>query len=519
MSTSKDRRGKSWGRGALPLDLESLESRQLLTATATPSLPDITGVTLATDSKLYWGDAFHATGTVINQGTAATTVPFNVGIYASTTQAIGSGAVLLGEATIPAGLAPGAKASFDQVLYLPTTSLPTDASGGIYISTRIDPEQSLSDSNTTDKTGVGLGIDSSRVTIATHGPAQLVGTSLAVSPAQSAWGSTIQLTAQIRNTGQGNAPPTRAAVVLTPSNSSPGSPGDVTLEYINIPELAAGQSTTITQSLILPSIPPPTLAGGSAYTLSIAPDADFLTNSLSPHIANQGLGFDMARLTITSPADMPASPATAPDLQVLSVKAPTAPIALGQSFQVTSNVQNIGTADSGPVILRYVLVGPNGSLSDGIFLKDTTLSGLKVNNGQNITQNLQLPTAFPSGMTLNSAGSAKIAVIVNPDNAVNEVGVTNNVAVSNQIAIQYVDSSGKTVNPTPAPAPPPTAAQLAKQTPAQRKAAFLAAKAATLTAQEKLTIAQKQVEGHSISHNVKSFPTRVTQYFKNLLKL
>ena len=524
MSRTKNHRAKAWGRGPFPLRLETMESRELLAASVAaaaaavaPSLPDITGVSLSTSSQLYWGDSLHAQGTVINQGTTATTSPFNVGIYASSNPT-GANAVLIGEATIPAGLAPGAKATFNQAVVLPTTSIPTNAAGQIYIATAIDPEKTLSEGSTANNSGVGVGVDSTPVTIASHGPAQLVGSSFSVTPSQAAWGSSVQISAQIQNNGQGNSPATIASIVLSPPGQSPGSPGDVTLQHINVPALDAGQMATITQSVVLPAIPPTTLAGGTTYTLSIVADSAFQTNTLAPHVATRGLGLDMAQMTITTPSGAPTNSSPQPNLDVVSVTAPTTPIALGQTFQVTSDIQNNGTGDSVPVTLRYLLVGADGSLSNGIFLADATLTGLKAGYGQKVVQNLQLPKSFPAGLTLNSSGTAKIAVIANPENTVNMASVANNSATSKTILIQYVNSDGKTVNPNPSTTGSTTGGSKKARKVSAAEAA-LVAKAKTLTTQEKLNIANQRLEGHSISHNIKAFPKRAETYFKNLFKL
>ena len=135
-----------------------------------------------------------------------------------------------------------------------------------------------------------------------------------------------------------------------------------------------------------------------------------------------------------------------------------------------------------------------------------------------MVQNLQLPKSFPAGLTLNSSGTAKIAVIANPENTVNMASVANNSATSKTILIQYVNSDGKTVNPNPSTTGSTTGGSKKARKVSAAEAA-LVAKAKTLTTQEKLNIANQRLEGHSISHNIKAFPKRAETYFKNLFKL
>src|SRR5206468_1141417 len=84
---SHDRRAaarrRAWGRGPIILRFEPLEERQLLAANA---LPDLVGAAFDTSAHtLDWGDSFHATGQVRNQGNGPQSGPFNVAIYAATT--------------------------------------------------------------------------------------------------------------------------------------------------------------------------------------------------------------------------------------------------------------------------------------------------------------------------------------------------------------------------------------------------------------------------------------------------
>ena len=83
---------------------------------------------------------------------------------------------------------------------------------------------------------------------------------------------------------------------------------------------------------------------------------------------------------------------------------------------MTTEVQNLGQADAGPFLVRFLLTGQGGSINDAIFLGDATIPGLAAGYNQRLTQTLQLPSRLPAGVTLGNVGYARIAVIVDPEN-------------------------------------------------------------------------------------------------------
>jgi hypothetical protein len=439
-------RRRAWGRGPIILRFESLEGRQLLAATS--ALPDLVGAALSTPSSLSWGDTFHAVGKVLNQGDAASTVPFNVEFFASTAPNVNATSLPLGEASIPAGLDPSQTSPYDQVVTLPPTPIPGYTSGDpIYIVTWVDPEGKVTESNNRNNTGVGKGYDTSAVTIKSPQPSQLIGSALGLSSAQSTWGQTITVTAQVRNNAQGDAPETRAKLVLTPSGVTPGGASDFTIGYLNVPAVPAWQTANVVQQVTLPVGPPSTLAGSTAYTLSMIQDADYVTNPLSPHVANQGTGLDSTPITINSDANTPAPAAALPDLAPTNVTAPSTPVFWGYYFQVGATIQNIGQAAAGPFNVQFVLTGSDGSLARAIVLGETTVDGLAANSSQQISQTLNLPSALPSGVNISSATVGRIAVIVDPDKALDETIRTNDIANSNPVTLRVLGTDGTTIVP------------------------------------------------------------------------
>ena len=112
------------------------------------------------------------------------------------------------------------------------------------------------------------------------------------------------VTAQVSNPAYGDAPFTRAAVVLTPVGTTPGGPSDVTIGNITVPSIPAWSMVNVEQSIPLPVTPPQVLGGASQFTLSLLPDADFLTNAVYPHVPG-GIGVDQATVNITVPPGTP----------------------------------------------------------------------------------------------------------------------------------------------------------------------------------------------------------------------
>jgi hypothetical protein len=499
-------RRRAWGRGPVILRFEPLEGRQLLATTT--ALPDLAAGAFDTPHNLDWGDTFHARGVIENKGNAPVASAFHVDIYASTTPTITANSVLIGEATIPAGLQAGGESSFDQVVSLPATALSgVDASNAIYIDLVIDPEGNIAESNRQNNSGTGQGYDVSLVTITPHQPSNLVGTSLGVYPDQAAWGGTVTVNAQITNNAAGDAPATRARVVLTPTGFAVGGINDVTIGSIPVPAIGAWQNTTVSKSFTLPGTIPTALSGYSTFTLSLIQDADFVTNQNFPHVPSQGSGLDQVSIAITTSTGAAAtSTGPMPDLTVTSVQAPTLPVVFGRNFQVSANIQNLGNLDAGPYKVRFLLVGTSGALTNAVFLGDATLSGLKAGFSQTIVQNLQIPVTVGGGIDLNSSGSVGIAVLVDPENTISELKENDKVGYSQIITVVQ---PGSTVT---------AATTTATNTSAAASKSTTKAATSTNTTTPKTKVKRPVKVKHTIRHDLKVFPNKVGKYFKKVFK-
>lgn len=519
-------RRRAWGRGPMILRFEPLEGRELLSASST-ALPDLTGQSfqVQSSSNLGWGDTVQVQGVVINSGTAPTTSSFQVELYASPSAGLNQGATGLGSVTIPAGLQPGATAPVTDTVTLPVTPLTglgTPAS--VYVGMAIDPNDQIAESNKVNNYDVGLGKDLALVNVTGHPAASLVGTGIQVTPSQTSWGGTLNVTESITNNGNADAPATTALVLLTPSTAAVGGLSDATVGTINVPALAAGQTTTINQTINLPSTAPTNIAGGSAFTLSIAQDANYVTNQVYPHTASQGAGLDSASVKIDTPSYAAPASTSLPNLTVTSVSVPGSNIPWGQNFQVSATLANAGTVDSGSFRIRFVLTGTDGT-THGIFLGDVGMSNLAAGATQTINQTLKLPATLPNGVALNSQSIGTIAVILDPEHTFNETSNASTIGFSNTVTLGAppvaTTPPASTATPTTtATTTTTTTTTTAKTTHAEKVAQLAEARAAARAAAvaKAATKPKAKPAKHTLSHNLDVFPKNASDFLKKLVK-
>ena len=237
--------------------------------------------------------------------------------------------------------------------------------------------------------------------------------------------------------------------MLTPSGATPGGPADVTIGSIAVPAIPAWQTVNLVQPITLPATPPTALAGSTQFTLTMVQDADFVTNPLYPPPLAQGLGRDQALLQI-NPGPVLNTPE--PDLAAATVLAPNTPLTWGQNFQVATSVQNVGPGDAGPFLVQFLLVGASGTLDHALVLGEASIPGLKAGYNQDIVQTLKLPSRLPAGLTLNSTGVGRIAVMVDPEHTVNEPFQNNKISESAPVVLRVLGTDGTSTVPTLRPA-------------------------------------------------------------------
>jgi hypothetical protein len=353
--------------------------------------------------------------------------------------------------------------------------------------------------------------------IAAPPPADLAGTTLAVTPSTATWGSTITLTAQITNQGAGASPQTEALLNLTPQGLTYGGTTTVGIGTLVVPPLAPYQTVNLVQNITLPAVEPLTIANYTNFGLSMTQDANYVTNSLFPHQPTQGAGYDQTPITITYSATNPV-PTTPPlpDLAAATVLGPTRTERWGQSFPVTTNIQNLGQAAAGSFQVFFLLTGAAGSLNDALYLGQATIPGLPAGGNQQITQTLTLPTRVPSGMALDTVGYGRVTVLVDPNNFINESLKSNNDSISAPFIVR-LPGSATSVPTGQAPGTVASIATVAQQDQNRAKRAAAAVRAAKVEALLQLR-PKRKLRRHP-APKTDTIPDKVVSVGKELYKL
>jgi hypothetical protein len=489
--SSHDRRAagrrRAWGRRPIILKLEPLERRELLTASASAAnstLPDLVNSALVTSTSVSdWGGNLEVDGRVKNQGGSTTTAPFQIEIYASDIRGINKYVVPIGTVTIPSGLAPGQSVPYQTSVNLPSTPLPNVSSNGgtLYVNAAVDPAHTIAESNYHNNEDLGPPFDSAPVLIQAPIPAQLEGTTLAVTPGTATWGSTVTVTAQITNKSAGSAPQTRAMLSITPTGLNYGSTTTVGIGSIIVPPLGPYQTINLVQNVTLPAVEPVEIANYTNFGLTMTQDADYVTNALYPNQPDQGIGLDQTAITITTDPNSTATQGPLPDLATSSVMVSKTTVQWGSSVQVTTDVQNLGLGASSASKVRFILTGQGGALTNAIFLADVPIPALASGASQQIQTTLQLPTRLPSGVQLGNVGYVRIAAIANPENTQTESIYTNGVSLSGPFIVR-LPGNATTVPTTKAAGTLPSIAQLAQKSQNAAKTARIKAQAARVAA-------------------------------------
>jgi CARDB len=484
--SSHDRRAagrrRAWGRGPIILKIESLERRALMAGTP---LPDLVNASFTTPNNVAdWGDSVEVEGQVKNQGDATTTSSFEVAFYASPVRGIDKYSVPLGSVMIPAGLAAGTYVPYSTSVQIPTTPIPDVSSTGgyVYITAVVNATRTVTESNYRNDEDLGPPYDTTPVLIEAPKPADLQGTTLAVSPTTATWGSTISVTAQITNEGAGASPQTVALLSLTPQGLNYNGTTTVGIGTITVPPLQPYQTINLVQNITLPSLEPTQITNYSNFALSMVQDTTYVTDALFPHEPTQGVGLDQTAITIDYDSSSPIpTPGPLPDLAMSSVLVSKSTVNWGSSVQVSTDVQNVGAGAAGPFDVTFLLTGQAGNVNNSIYLGSMTVNGLASDASQELSDTLTLPNRLPSGVSLNSVGYGRILVIADPNNMINESLRSNGDALSGPFILR-LPGNATTVPTTQAAGAVPSVQTIAQQTQAAAKAAAGARRAARLQA-------------------------------------
>ena len=108
----------------------------------------------------------------------------------------------------------------------------------------------------------------------------------------------------------------------------------------------------------------------------------------------------------------------------------------GSSLNSSTEVQNLGQGASPSSSVFFVLTGQTGSLTDAIFLGETTIPALAPGASAPISQTITLPVRLPSGVSLGSVGYARIEVLTNPENDFDESIYSNGASLSEPFIVR-----------------------------------------------------------------------------------
>ena len=265
-------------------------------------------------------------------------------------------------------------------------------SGIVYIDMKIDPTQSVPQSNRRTDSGLGIPYESSYITITPNQPSNLEGSTLAVSAPTTTWGSTITVTAQIRNAGAGASPATRALLVLTPTGTTPTWPNDVSIGSLSIPAIPAYQTVNVVQNITLPANVPISAQQQRQHGVHAFDDPGCRLRDqleLPAPASRSGLGYDLVNMTISPSATATAEHGTA------AGPGGFVGLAVGQFSFVGRDVpghddacRTWAQATRAPFTVRFLLIGENGSINQGIFLGDAQIPGLAAGFNQPLVQTL-----------------------------------------------------------------------------------------------------------------------------------
>jgi hypothetical protein len=426
------------------------------TAAAAGARPNLVSTRFSAPGNLDWDELFQATGTIANEGNAATAAPFKVDIYASADVKGGASAVPVGSFMVPAGLAPGASHEFDVSLRTPgrpPASLTQNPS--YYLTLAVDTTNTIAESNEADNGARGFqGADASVVTITPRLPSRLVAAGLSVPQTPMDWGGTMRVTATVRNEGEGSAPPTNARIVLAPFGDDPFGPRGYTIGSVPLPEVPPRQTVSATQNIRLPQFPPSVLANVGQFVVMMVSDADALADPVLKPIDYQGPGLDWTTARI-NPKTTPVTTAQQPDLAVTSLTTPAA-MTWDQQVEIKAKLENPGQADAGPFKVRFALVQSDDPTAPALNLGDVTVAGLQAGAVQDIVQTIKLPARVPDGLN-PYAPAARIIARVDPDRTLDESRLDNNKLASPPITLRLLTPDVPT-DPTPAPADTTTTA-------------------------------------------------------------
>jgi len=275
--------------------------------------PDLVVTALKAPARAGAGFSVRVNSTVKNQATAPVTAPPSTLAFYLSTDAVLGGDVRLGETRAVAALARGATSAGPTSVTIPSST----TAGAYFLIAVADDGQVVDESDEDNNTRA----TATRISVARP---DLTVTSVTVTPALAAAGTSVSVTHVVRNTAPrpANAPASTSRLFLS-RNTTLGDADDVDLGPATVPALAAGARATVKTTVPIP--------GGTA------PGRYWIHAR-----ANDG---GIPEATTANNAARTALPLTiGPDLLISTARAPAGSTAPGETVKVTSTVRNQGGA-------------------------------------------------------------------------------------------------------------------------------------------------------------------------------
>lgn len=410
------------------------------------ALPDLVATRLSAPDQLDWDQDFRVSGSIANQGGAATSEPFKVDIFASPTAATTAESTPLGSFLVPAGLAPGEAHNFDLALRAPGRPQAAPAQGATFhVTLAVDTTNTIVEANEANNGSRALlGVDAVAVTHAPRLPSKLVPAGIQVH-GPGAWGQFLRVTVTVRNEGGGTAPPTNARIVLAPYGDDPLGPRAYTIGAVPIPEVRGFQTVSATQNIRLPQFPPSALANIGKFTVMMVNDTDTVENPALKPINYQVPGPNWTRAQI-APKQAEAPAEQLPDIAITALTAPTA-MTWDQLIGLQAKLENIGKRDAGAFRVRFGLVQSDDPNAPMLSLGDVQVSGLKAGQVLDLSHSIRLPATAPSGMSAQTL-TGKVVARVDAERVLDESRIDNNQLTSPPITLRLLSHTQSTTSTT-----------------------------------------------------------------------
>jgi subtilase family serine protease len=359
--------------------------------------PDLTATAVSGPSSVRVGASMTLDYTVKNGDGGGNADWSYVGLYLSTDNVITTSDIRLGYHYV-AAMAAGAAISSQNTVTVPSTLAP----GTYYIGAIADYSNNVAESDETNNALAG-----SQITV--------IGPDLTISsvsaPAVFPVGGSVAVTATVIASADGADVSQGFSVCLYLSQDATITESDTYLGQWSVSSLAAGQSSSATTAVAVPS----SLTFGATYYVGAVADCRYNYVKESDETNNAGAGNAVA--------------VVGPDLALTEVSGP-ATAAFGAQATVTTTVTNATEGDVPGTFYVHMFLSDDSTItSSDTYIGSRVISGMGPGASSTETTTVTIPSTL-------KRGTYYIGAIVDYLNSVNETDETNNALAGNTIFIK-----------------------------------------------------------------------------------